>query len=118
MLGDDGSLGRGSDGRWVLASEFDRLTIPPSISALITARLDRLGISERTVIEHGAVFGQVFFLTRQSTKAGPSDPPAAPMQLMFSDGDLKWTSFDCAGAECSTSARATTAAITPGSYGP
>jgi class 3 adenylate cyclase/tetratricopeptide (TPR) repeat protein len=61
MLVDDGSLSRASDGRWVLASEVDRLTIPPSISALITARLDRLGTSERTVIEHGSVFGQVFF---------------------------------------------------------
>jgi class 3 adenylate cyclase/tetratricopeptide (TPR) repeat protein len=61
MLVDDGSLSRGPDGRWVLASDVDRLTIPPSISALITARLDRLGTTERTVIEHGAVFGQVFF---------------------------------------------------------
>jgi class 3 adenylate cyclase/tetratricopeptide (TPR) repeat protein len=61
MLVDDGSLSRAADGRWVLASGVDQLSIPPSISALITARLDRLGSTDRTVIEHGAVFGQVFF---------------------------------------------------------
>ena len=35
--------------------------VPPTIAALLTARLDRLGRSERTVIERGAVIGQVFY---------------------------------------------------------
>ena len=61
MLVDDGSLRQGPGGRWVLASGIDALTIPPSISALITARLDRLSPTDRTVIEHAAVFGQTFF---------------------------------------------------------
>jgi class 3 adenylate cyclase/tetratricopeptide (TPR) repeat protein len=61
MLVDDGSVRQGADGRWELAPGLDSLTIPPSISALITARLDRLGATDRTVIEHGAVIGQVFF---------------------------------------------------------
>ncbi len=61
MLVDDGTLHQGTDGQWILASGVDSLTIPPSISALITARLDRLGSTDRTVIEHGAVFGQVFY---------------------------------------------------------
>ena len=38
------------------------------------------------------------------------------MQLMFPDGDLKWTSFAGAAAAWSASARATTAASTPGCY--
>jgi tetratricopeptide (TPR) repeat protein len=61
MLVDDGTLHQGTDGRWVLASGLDSLRIPPSISALIAARLDRLGSTDRTVVEHGAVFGQVFY---------------------------------------------------------
>jgi class 3 adenylate cyclase/tetratricopeptide (TPR) repeat protein len=61
MLVDDGTLHQGADGRWILAAGIESLTIPPSISALITARLDRLGSTDRTVIEHGAVFGQVFY---------------------------------------------------------
>ena len=61
MLVDDGTLRQGTDGHWILAAGLESLTIPPSISALITARLDRLGSTDRTVIEHGAVFGQVFY---------------------------------------------------------
>ncbi len=36
------------------------LVVPPTIHALLQARLDRLGASERAVIERGAVEGQVF----------------------------------------------------------
>src|SRR5437899_2723915 len=40
----------------------------------------------------GRRVGQVFFRTRQSTNAGPNELPACPMQLMFPEGDWKWTS--------------------------
>ena len=62
------------------------------------------------------MLGQVFFRTTQSTNAGSNLSAAAPMQLMFPDGDLKWTSFAGAAAAWSASARATTAASTPGCY--
>ncbi len=61
MLIDDGVLTRDTNGRWVLTCDPGELTIPPSISALLTARLDRLGPTERVVIERGAVVGHVFF---------------------------------------------------------
>jgi predicted ATPase/class 3 adenylate cyclase len=61
MLIDDAILKREDDGRWVVIGDLGAITIPPSISALLTARLDRLGASERTVVERGAVMGQVFF---------------------------------------------------------
>ena len=61
----------------------------------------------------GRRFGQVFFRTTQSTKAGWNLSAAAPMQLMFPDGDLKWTSLAGVGAAWSASASATTAASTP-----
>ena len=53
------------------------------------------------------MLGQVFFRTTQSTNAGSNLSAAAPMQLMFPDGDLKWTSFAGAAAAWSASARAT-----------
>src|SRR5262249_39915205 len=37
------------------------ISVPPSINALLTARLDRLGPSERSVVERAAVTGMVFF---------------------------------------------------------
>jgi predicted ATPase/class 3 adenylate cyclase len=61
MLIDDGILQRDSDGNWVLISDLGSFSMPPSISALLTARLDRLGPSERAVIERAAVIGLVFF---------------------------------------------------------
>src|SRR6478752_7615871 len=60
--------------------------------------------------------GHVFFRTMQSTNAGSNLSAAAPMQLMFPDGDLKWTSFDTVGVAWNASASATTAASTPGCY--
>ena len=53
--------------------------IPPTIAALLTARLDRLGHSERTVIERSAVIGQVFY--RGAVEAlvpPPVQPEVAP----------------------------------------
>ncbi|MGH2635859.1 MAG: ATP-binding protein, partial [Actinomycetota bacterium] len=61
MLIDDGALQAGGDGRWILVSDLGAIEIPPTISALLSARLDRLGQTERAVIERGAVIGQVFF---------------------------------------------------------
>jgi class 3 adenylate cyclase/tetratricopeptide (TPR) repeat protein len=61
MLIDDGLLQQGSDGGWLLVSDLGSFDIPPTISALLSARLDRLGPAERAVIERGAVIGQVFF---------------------------------------------------------
>ena len=61
MLIDDGILNRSQDGTWILIGDLGSISIPPTISALLTARLDRLGGVERTVIERGSVIGQTFF---------------------------------------------------------
>ncbi len=61
MMIDDGLLRR-EGGGWVAASGMANLAVPPSISALLAARLDRLGPAERAVLERGAVIGEVFYL--------------------------------------------------------
>jgi class 3 adenylate cyclase/tetratricopeptide (TPR) repeat protein len=60
MLVDDGLLERGDEG-WVVAGDFSKLRIPPTIHALLTARLDRLEDGERAVIERASVVGRVFW---------------------------------------------------------
>jgi tetratricopeptide (TPR) repeat protein len=40
--------------------EDEEIVVPPTIHALLQARLDRLGGDERTVIERGAVEGKIF----------------------------------------------------------
>jgi predicted ATPase/class 3 adenylate cyclase len=59
MLIDDGSL-RFEDGRWASALDADELSVPPTIHALLSSRLDNLAPDERAVIEPASVIGQVF----------------------------------------------------------
>jgi class 3 adenylate cyclase/tetratricopeptide (TPR) repeat protein len=58
----DVGLFRRDDGRWVLAGDLSTLSVPPSIQALLAARLDRLQPEERVVIERASVVGRVFSL--------------------------------------------------------
>jgi class 3 adenylate cyclase/tetratricopeptide (TPR) repeat protein len=44
----------------VLASRDGKVTVPPTIQALLAARLDQLDPSERSVLECGAIEGRVF----------------------------------------------------------
>jgi class 3 adenylate cyclase/tetratricopeptide (TPR) repeat protein len=48
------------DGRWVRADEGGDLGLPPSIQALVAARLDRITRSERGVLEPASVIGLRF----------------------------------------------------------
>jgi class 3 adenylate cyclase/tetratricopeptide (TPR) repeat protein len=59
MLVDDGRLQR-HDGTWNVTEDMSTLDIPPTIHALLTARLDRLDQEERAVIERASVVGRQF----------------------------------------------------------
>lgn len=59
MLIDEGLLGR-EDGRWVATRDISEVPVPPSIQALLTARLDQLDPDERVVIERASVEGMTF----------------------------------------------------------
>jgi predicted ATPase/class 3 adenylate cyclase len=56
---DDGFLVTAGDG-WSALGDLRQLTIPPTIQALLAARLDGLGGEDRRVIERAAVEGKVF----------------------------------------------------------
>ena len=60
MLVDDGVIRREGD-RWV-AADLERVSVPPTIQALLAARLDRLDDAERALLGRAAVVGQVFYL--------------------------------------------------------
>ena len=62
-LADDGRLveeGEGEERRWIAAGDFAGVHVPPTISALLSARLDRLTDPERIVVEAAAVEGRNF----------------------------------------------------------
>ena len=60
MLVDDGILQQ-LDGRWTVTGELSTITIPPTIHALLTSRLDRLEAEQRTVTERASVVGRSFW---------------------------------------------------------
>jgi predicted ATPase/class 3 adenylate cyclase len=74
MLVDDGML-RLEDGTWVASGDLSDLTIPPTIQALVTARLDRLEPEEHAVIEPASVVGRVFWWTAVSELSPPDVRP-------------------------------------------
>jgi class 3 adenylate cyclase/tetratricopeptide (TPR) repeat protein len=60
MLIDDGTLRR-NNGRWLPSTDLSTVSVPPTIQALLSARLDRLGTEERQVMERASVIGRVFY---------------------------------------------------------
>jgi len=60
MLVDDGVLQR--DGElWLAKGDVERVAVPPTIRSLLAARIDRLAVPERRVIERASVVGKVFW---------------------------------------------------------
>ncbi|MDP9286286.1 MAG: adenylate/guanylate cyclase domain-containing protein, partial [Actinomycetota bacterium] len=58
------------------------VAVPPTIQALLQARLDRLGDEERAVIERGAVEGEVFHQTAVMELASESSRADVPQRLL------------------------------------
>jgi predicted ATPase/class 3 adenylate cyclase len=67
MLIDQGRLRRDEDEGWTVAGELGPVEAPPTIQALLAARLDRLVSEERDVLERASVIGKVF--SRESVAA-------------------------------------------------
>jgi class 3 adenylate cyclase/tetratricopeptide (TPR) repeat protein len=59
MLIDDGSLVREDEG-WIATRDLAPTKVPPTIHALLAARIDRLGPDERAIMERGSVEGKLF----------------------------------------------------------
>jgi predicted ATPase len=60
MLVDEGLLQK-RDGRWHAKAERSALRVPPTIEALLAARLDQLEEQERAMLEHASVIGEEFW---------------------------------------------------------
>ena len=84
MLVEDGIL-RPTEGGWHVADEVGDLQVPPTINALLAARLDRLGRDERAVLEPASVVGLEF----QRAAVGWLAPPALQAGLETRLGSLE-----------------------------
>ena len=81
MLIDEGLLRR-DDGHWIAAGDLSAVAVPPTIHALLAARLDRLGHEERAVIERASVVGKVFYTGAVAELAPESIRPQVGGHLM------------------------------------
>ncbi len=61
MLVDGEVLRQGRDGAWALSHGVDSIAMPPTVAAVIEARLDRLPEDDRSVLQEGSVIGVVFY---------------------------------------------------------
>ena len=74
MLVDHGVL-RSQDGRWSVSGDLSGVTIPPTIHALLTARLDRLEPDSARSSSAASVVGRSFWW---GAVAALSPPAARP----------------------------------------
>jgi predicted ATPase/class 3 adenylate cyclase len=80
MLLDEGLL-VGGDGRYVLDIHPAALNLPPTIHALLAARLDRLSPVERPAIEAASVIGEFFYLKELMALCGNGNVDELEKQL-------------------------------------
>jgi predicted ATPase/class 3 adenylate cyclase len=81
MLIDDDLLRRGEDGRWGLVDVPGALPVPPTIQALLGARVDRLPDDERALLTHVSVEGSVFHREAMRELAPPALAPVVDRSL-------------------------------------
>jgi tetratricopeptide (TPR) repeat protein len=80
MLVDEGHL-REWKGMWQASRELHAVRLPPTIQALLTARLDTLEPDERVVIERAAIVGPVFLWSAVAELAPPDVRPLLATHL-------------------------------------
>ncbi len=78
----DGRLER-TDGAYRPIGDLTHLEVPDTLHALIAARLDALGPSERSLLQDAAILGQTFTVASLAAvvrrrRAGAGDAPAGP----------------------------------------
>jgi len=81
MLIDEGVL-VAEDGHWKPVRDLAQLSVPPTINALLAARLDGLPSPERAVLERGAVEGKVFHRGAVSELGAEAERRELPLQLL------------------------------------
>ena len=80
MLIDDGLI-HSVGGQWVAADPDLVVTVPPTIAALLSARLDRLEPAERDLIGRASVAGKVFYRGAVA-EPGPESPAVSADELL------------------------------------
>jgi class 3 adenylate cyclase/tetratricopeptide (TPR) repeat protein len=100
MLVEDGLLRR-EDDRWMATNDLSSVRLPPTIQALLAARLERLGPEERAVVERAAVEGKVFHRAAVEALTPARDRPEVDerLQLLVRKELIRPTQSELAGLD-------------------
>lgn len=90
MLIDDGVIHREeSSAAWRLeVGRLDRLRVPSTLMAVLQARLDRLPLAERIVVQQAAVVGRTFWGAALQALQGTDKPPEQELAALSRKGVL------------------------------
>ena len=80
MLVDEGLLDR-RDGRWLPVADLASFAIPPTINALLDARLEGIPDGERAVLQRASVMGKLFSWTAVAELSPDEDRPEVGTHL-------------------------------------
>jgi class 3 adenylate cyclase len=80
MLIDEGHLER-DNGHWTARGDLSRISVPGTISALLSARLDQLDAEERAVIQRASVMGKIFWWGAVTELSPEDDRPRVGSHL-------------------------------------
>jgi class 3 adenylate cyclase/tetratricopeptide (TPR) repeat protein len=81
MLIDEGALVPSDDG-WSASRDLESIAVPPTIAALLSARLDRLAPAERAVAERASVAGRTFDQVAVVAMSPSESRPDVPRNLV------------------------------------
>ena len=100
MLVDDGLLRR-EGGRWVSSGDVDEVAVPPTIQALLAARLDRLDDADRLLLGRASIVGLSFYLgaLRELTPEAERGEVARRVQQLLRRDLIRPDPSDVAGEE-------------------
>jgi tetratricopeptide (TPR) repeat protein len=87
MLIDDGLLARDGE-RWEATGALSDLRVPPTIQALLAARLDQLSADERAVVQRAAVCGKQFHVGAVAALLDADGPDVRPTLMSLVRRDL------------------------------
>lgn len=85
MLAGKGLLRRDAAGTWIPAGDLADISVPPTIAALLAARLDDLSREERAVMEPASVIGTAFPEPAVAELVPSGLAPAVPAHLASLD---------------------------------
>jgi class 3 adenylate cyclase len=100
-LAESGALEREPEGRWRVTRPLDRAEPPPTVTALLTSRLDRLPAGERDLLERVSVIGLEFTPAQAELLVEPqSRPEVAGLLSALTRRDLVRSDQSSQGVTC------------------